>query len=92
MLKIPLQIYLDPEVIDIYKQYSKLSQKSVSSLIRHAVEKEVSELQKKLDKKQQYIAQEGKDAIQFLRDHAEKYKHLKYHHPDKTDDELLYGE
>lgn len=92
MLKIPLQIYLDQESIATLKKYSKLSGKSVSALAREAIDQKAEELKTKLEKEAKNEYQKRQEWISSVKEFSEKFKGLKDHHPDKTNDELLYGE
>lgn len=50
MLKQSMQIYFDPEVVGVYKDYAKITKRSFSDVIRESLMKNLNEIQDKLKK------------------------------------------
>lgn len=92
MLKIPMQIYLDPETVVFYKNLARKKRSTFAGTIRYVLEKERQE-EKERGKKSKKSTIES-PSQKFLKNVKEAQVILKdqpYHSPELTNDELLYG-
>lgn len=87
-----MQVYFDAETIEFYKAYARQQGKSFAELMRDILNEKQSLLVKK-----QKIPKKRKleDRYQALLDSInklnKKFSKVKYHYPEISDDELLYG-
>ena len=87
-----MQIYLDPDTVEFYKQYARKEGTSFAEAIRVVVEEKRKKIEKKVHKKKKALSKKKEHPIMgFIRDAERKFKHTKYYHPELSDDELLYG-
>lgn len=94
MLKQPMQVYFDHEMVAFYKEMAKKQGISFAALVREVLEKEAEVIKKaqflrkgrKDEKKDPYIS-----LLETIRLARKKFGKGKYYHPELTDDELIYG-
>lgn len=85
-----MQVYFDQETAEFYKDYAKSVGKSFAQVIREIAKEKKQEFQTQ-SKKNKKI-KKVHPLINALDEVREKLKYSRDHYPDKTDDELLYGE
>lgn len=92
MNKIPMQVYFDPETAQFYKDYAKSVGKSFAQVIREITQEKKKEIQTKKAAKGLEKKAKIHPLLKALEEIKLERKNSRDHYPDKTDDDLLYGE
>lgn len=86
MQKIPMQIYVDQESVEFYKNYAAKRAISFAAAIREALkDKQESLLRVTIHKKATH------PLLTAIANAQAALSGVTYHHPNKQDDELIYG-
>ena len=88
MNKVPMQIYLDPYLVKEYKRRARRAGTSFANQIRTTLNIGLKKSVKKMPEK---ITLSQKAMRDFIKEAEKKFVHVKDHHPEKSDDELIYG-
>jgi len=94
-MRIPMQVYFDQEIIEFYKEYARQQGKSFAGLMREILKERKTKIHEIQAGKMMKLQGKKEDAYQSfmdsIKDMRKKFKNAPYHHPELTDDELLYG-
>ena len=86
MQKIPMQIYIDQESLAFYRAYARRRAISFAAAVREALkEREKSLRMSAVPEKNTH------PLVTAILNAQATLATTPYHHPDKSDDELLYG-
>lgn len=89
-----MQIYFDPDVAQFFREYAKTKERSFAQVIREAVLEKKKKLEKKSGKMKLFpkkIKEPYKSLFANLKKIEEEFRDAPYHHPELSDDKLLYG-
>lgn len=94
MLKLPMQIYFDPDVAQFFREYAKKNEISFAQVIREAALEKKKKLEKTGGKMKLFpkkMKEPYKSLFANIKKIEEGFKDAPYYHPKLSDDKLMYG-
>lgn len=86
MQKIPMQIYIDQEAVTFYQDYARRRAISFAAAVREALKEKQESIRKTTTP-----GKSGHPIITAITNAQTSLAAVPYRHPDKSDDELVYG-